>query len=401
MVDDSPDMLDYISELLHDECDIVTAEDGEQAWALLQRMRVEIIVSDVMMPRLDGFGLTARIKACAVLSHVPVILLTARGGAGASVVGLETGADDYVVKPFSPLELKARVRAALRMSHVQADLRDKSHQAGIAQIATNVLHNVGNVLNSVNVSASLVSGKLRASMLPGLGRALGLMNEHADDLGRFLSCDEKGKLLPGYLNRLAGTLAAEQLGIIEELGRLSKSVDHIREIVTTQQSYAGANHVVEAVLIRDLVDDALRMNAGALTRHHVAVVKEFAEVPLLPLDRHRLLLILINLISNAKYAMDGVPDQAHRMITLQVDMSDDHTLRIRVADTGEGIAPENMTRIFAHGFTTRKNGNGFGLHSCALAADEMGGTLTAHSDGPGKGATFALELPIHVLELAA
>ena len=400
VVDDSPEMLAYIRELLQDECDIVTADDGEQAWALLQRVPVKAIVSDVMMPRLDGFGLTARIKASASLSHLPVILLTARGGADASVCGLETGADDYIAKPFSPLELKARVRAALRMGQVQAQLREQSHQAGMAQIATSVLHNVGNVLNSVNISAGLISGKLFASKLPGLGKALRLMNDHADDLGRFLTADPKGKQLPGYLDHLSEALAAEQRAVIEELGLLTKSIDHIKEIVATQQSYASTARVTEVVPISDLVDDALRMNSGALVRHQVAVVKEFAEVPLVPLDRHRVLMILVNLISNAKYAMDGVPDQPHR-ITLQVNMSDDRTLCIRVADNGEGIAPGNMTRIFAHGFTTRKGGHGFGLHSCALAATEMGGTLTAHSDGPGKGASFALELPIHALEVAA
>ena len=400
VVDDSPEMLAYVSELLGDECEVVTAEDGEAAWELLQRVSVEIVVSDVMMPRLDGFGLTARIKASARLSHVPVILLTARGGADASVCGLETGADDYIAKPFSPAELKARVRAALRMGQVQAELRERSHQAGMAQIATNVLHNVGNVLNSVNVSAGVVSAQLRGSKLPGLGRALGLMNQHAGDLGRFFTSDEKGRHLPDYLNRLAEALAAEQHGMAEELDQLVKSIDHIKEVVATQQSYAGAPRVTEAVLIRDLVDDALRMNNGALTRHQVAVVKRFAEVPLLPLDRHRVLLILINLISNAKYAMDGKPDQMHE-ITLQVDLSAERTLRIRVADNGEGIAPENLTRIFAHGFTTRKDGHGFGLHSCALAAREMGGTLAAHSDGPGKGASFVLELPILDLQAVA
>jgi len=280
---------------------------------------------------------------------------------------------------------------------VQSELLAAARLAGMAEIATNVLHNVGNVLNSVTVSAGVVIGKLRASKLRGLGNAVRLMNQHADDLGLFLTCDDKGKQLPDYLGRLAETLGAEQHGIVEELGQLTRGIDHIREIVATQQSYAGAGAVIEAVLIRDLMDDALRMNSDALTRHQVTVVKEFAEVPPLPLDRHRVLLILINLISNAKYAMGGVPDQAHQ-ITLQVDMSTDRTLRIRVADNGEGIAPENLTRIFAHGFTTRKEGHGFGLHSCANAATEMGGRLTAHSDGSGTGATFTLELPIEAAE---
>ena len=172
--------------------------------------------------------------------------------------------------------------------------------------------------------------------------------------------------------------------------------DHIKDIVATQQSYAGTASVVEAVQVRDLLEDALRMHAGALTRHQVTVVRQFADLPVLPLDRHRLLQILLNLIGNAKQAMDGVLDRLHR-ITLRVDIADGAEgprLRICVEDEGEGIAPQHMARLFVHGFTTRKNGHGYGLHSCALAAKEMGGTLTAHSEGPGQGATFTLELPI-------
>lgn len=282
----------------------------------------------------------------------------------------------------------------------QNQLVAAARQAGMAEIANNVLHNVGNVLNSVNVSASLVNSKIRNSKAAGLAKAVQLMNQHAADLGDFLTHDEKGKVLPGYLNKLVAALAAEQRSIIEELGSLTKSVDHIKEIVATQQSYAGAASVVEAVQVRDVLEDALRMHAGALTRHQVTVVREFADVPLLPLDQHRLLQILLNLIGNAKQAMDGVLDRLHR-ITLRVDIADGadgRRLRICVEDEGEGIASENLARLFAHGFTTRKNGHGFGLHSCALAAREMGGTLVAHSDGPGKGATFTLELPIKLVE---
>jgi two-component system sensor histidine kinase ChiS len=388
--------LTYISELLGDECDIVSAADGELAWALLQRSPVEAVLSDVMMPNLDGFGLTARIKASANFSHVPVILLTARGGSDASVAGLEGGADDYIAKPFSPAELKSRLRAVLRMGRMQSELRDKSRQAGMAQIATNVLHNVGNVLNSVNISAGLVSSRMRDSKARGLVKAVQLINDHAADLGDYLTRDEKGKLLPGYLNKLAAALAEEQQGVVEELGLLVRSVDHIKDIVATQQSHAGAASVVEAVRIQDLLEDALRMNAEALARHQVAVVKDFADLPVLLLDKHLVLQILVNLISNAKQAMGGTIDRPHH-ITLRAnvaELADGRRLRIDVEDDGEGIVPENLARVFTHGFTTRKNGHGFGLHSCVLAAKEMGGTLTAQSEGPGKGAVFTLELPI-------
>ncbi|WP_223489082.1 DAHL domain-containing protein [Pseudomonas sp. A-RE-19] len=297
--------------------------------------------------------------------------------------------------------LEQRVEERTReLKDTQSELLDTARQAGMAEIATNVLHNVGNVLNSVNISADLVTRKLRGSKAQGLGKAMQLINEHQGDLGVFLTQDEKGKLLPGYLNQLVDAIALEQQGMADELAQLSKSVDHIKDIVATQQSYAGANSLVEPLHISELLEDALRMNAGALTRHHVTVVKEYGEVPQIMGDKHRLLLILINLISNAKYAMSDLSNRPRQM-TLGVKVVEDTILQISVKDDGEGIDPQNMTRIFAHGFTTRKEGHGFGLHSCALAAIEMNGHLTAYSDGPGKGALFTLQIPLKpVLEEA-
>ncbi|AUM70168.1 DAHL domain-containing protein [Pseudomonas fluorescens] len=292
--------------------------------------------------------------------------------------------------------LEERVQERTReLKEAERELVDAARMAGMAEIATNVLHNVGNVLNSVNISADLVTRKLRSSKTLGLGKAVKMMNEHADDLGQFITSDEKGKLLPRYFNELVDSIAAEQTLLIEELAQLTKSIDHIKEIVTTQQTYAGAARLIEALSISDLFEDALRMNSGALSRHHVTVIKDYQDVPMIMGDKHRLLLILINLISNAKFAMSHVSDHPREM-TLGIRVVDQKTLCVSVKDRGEGIAPENLARIFNHGFTTRKDGHGFGLHSCALAAVEMNGHLHVHSDGPGQGALFTLEIPLEL-----
>lgn len=290
-------------------------------------------------------------------------------------------------------ELKEAER---RIEEVQAQLLTTARLAGMAEIATNVLHNVGNVLNSVNVSADLIGARLRASKLKGLARSVGLMDAHADDLGAFLTQDAKGKLLPTYLRELARALEVEHEAMAMELGALCSSVDHIKQVIATQQSYAGLQRVVESAKVDELLEDALRMHADALTRHKVDVIKDHVTLPSLLLDRHRVLQVLVNLISNAKQAMDTVTDRPH-LITLNVALLEGvggAVLRITVTDNGEGIAPENLTRVFSHGFTTRKNGHGFGLHSCVLAAQEMGGSLHVQSDGPGQGASFILEIPV-------
>ncbi|UVM40638.1 HAMP domain-containing histidine kinase [Pseudomonas sp. B21-017] len=280
----------------------------------------------------------------------------------------------------------------------ERELIDAARMAGMAEIATNVLHNVGNVLNSVNVSAELITRKLSTSKTLGLGKAVNMINEHAEDLGQFMTHDEKGKLLPLYFNQLVDSIATEQSSIVDELAQLTKSIDHIKDIVATQQAYAGAARLVEPLNVVDLFEDALRMNSGALSRHHVTVIKDYQATPTIIGDKHRLLLILINLISNAKYAMSRVSDHQRRM-TLGVRIIDNATLRFSVEDQGEGIAAENLARIFNHGFTTRKEGHGFGLHSCALAAVEMNGHLRVHSDGPGQGAIFTLEIPLEMAQV--
>ncbi|HSV34581.1 MAG TPA: PAS domain S-box protein [Ramlibacter sp.] len=290
-------------------------------------------------------------------------------------------------------DITERKRAQAELDNIHKQLVDASRQAGMAEIATNVLHNVGNILNSVNVSAALVSDTLRTSRARGLSRAVQLMGEHSADLGNFLTLDPKGKLLPGYLVGVVQSLAQERQRMTGELAHLTRSIDHIKSVVATQQSHAGKGNLVEPVQICDLAEDALRMNGGTLAQRQVTVVKQFAQLPVVHLDRARVLQILVNLISNAGHAMENMAGASPRL-TLRVEDVAGSSLRVSVKDEGEGIPPQNLTRIFAHGFTTRKAGHGFGLHSCALAARQMGGTLTAHSDGPGRGATFTLELPI-------
>jgi C4-dicarboxylate-specific signal transduction histidine kinase len=290
-------------------------------------------------------------------------------------------------------ELEQRIRERTReLEQAQAELVSAARHAGMSEIATNVLHNVGNVLNSVNVSANLIGSTVRASEAAGLARAVKLMERPDGDLGRFLNEDPKGRLLPAYLSKLSEALAAEQRVLAGEVETLTASVDHIKQIVVIQQSYAGASSLAEPVPPATLVDDAVRMCADELERHAVTVQRELAAVPVVALDRHRTLMILLNLISNAKDAMRNQP--APRRITLALDRPAPERLRFRVMDCGEGIAPDNLARIFAHGFTTRRDGHGYGLHSCAIAAREMGGALSVHSDGPGRGATFTLELPV-------
>jgi PAS domain S-box-containing protein len=290
-------------------------------------------------------------------------------------------------------DVTGKMEAEARLEIAQKGLVEASRQAGMAEVATGVLHNVGNVLNSVNVSAAVVTDNLKRSKLGGLAKTVALLREHEADLGAFLTADPRGKQVVDYLGQLGEHLATEQAASAKELRELAANIEHIKEIVAMQQNYAKFVGVTEVVPVTDLVEDAVRLNAGALARHEIELTRQYHPGPLrISVEKHKVIQILTNLIHNAKYACDD-SGRRDKQLRLRVENGDGR-VRISVVDNGVGIPPANLTRIFNHGFTTRRNGHGFGLHSGALAAREMGGTLTAHSDGPGQGATFTLELPL-------
>jgi PAS domain S-box-containing protein len=290
-------------------------------------------------------------------------------------------------------DVTERKETEARLEAANKGLHEVSRQAGMAEVATGVLHNVGNVLNSVNVSATLVTESVRKSKVANVGKTAELLREHEANLAVFLKDDPRGRKVVGYLGQLADLLVTEQSSNIRELEDLTRHVEHIKDIVSMQQHYAKFVGVSEVVKVTDLVEDALLLNAGALSRHDIQLTREFAPEPILiTVEKHKVLQILINLIRNAKYACDESGRTAKRM-TVGVTR-DASRVRISVADNGVGIAEENLRRIFTYGFTTRKDGHGFGLHSGILAAKEMDGALLVRSDGLGQGSVFTLELPL-------
>lgn len=279
------------------------------------------------------------------------------------------------------------------LDRAQHELVDTARRAGMAEIATGVLHNVGNVLNSVNVSASLVAESVRKSKVGNVERVAKMLSENEAKLGEFLANDPKGKQVPAFLRTLSTHLLEEQTRVLKELESLAQSVEHVKTIIAMQQNYAKVTGIHETMAVVDVVEDALRLNAISFTRHEIRVKREFESKPTATLERHKVMQILVNLLTNAKHALDK-PEVKDKTLTVRVALNGNDSVRISVGDTGSGITPESMARLFQHGFTTKPQGHGFGLHHGALAAKEMGGSLTAHSDGEGKGAIFTLEIPI-------
>jgi PAS domain S-box-containing protein len=281
---------------------------------------------------------------------------------------------------------------SLSLKEVQDALVDASRMAGMAEIATGVLHNVGNVLNSLNVSASILASGMRSSKAESLGKVGLLLSEHSADLATFLTEDPKGKKIPEFLDALSRHFASERERLLKEIEAMQKNVDHIKEIVSMQQAYATMGGMLESVDAASLMEDALRLNNGILVRNPVAVIKDYQPVPDLIAEKGKVLQILVNLIRNGKHACDETarPDRA---LTLRVTPGEPGRVHLIVQDNGIGIPAENLLKIFQHGFTTKTEGHGFGIHSSANAAREMKGSLSVYSDGPGQGTTFTLDLP--------
>jgi signal transduction histidine kinase len=291
-------------------------------------------------------------------------------------------------------DVTEQTRAAAQLAQANKQMVEISRQAGMAEVATGVLHNVGNVLNSVNVSANLLSECARTSKASSLARVVGLLREHQSDLGEFVTTHAQGRHLTSFLEGLDRHLSNERQQTAVELETLRKNIEHIKDIVAMQQSFAVVGGIQEQVCVTDLLEDSLKMSSASLNKHGVEIIRDYRDTSVIDIDKHKALQILVNLVSNAKHACVE-SGRADAVLTLQTARVGDR-MRISVLDNGVGIVAENLTRIFNHGFTTRKSGHGFGLHSAALAARELRGSLTVTSDGSGRGATFTLDLPLQV-----
>lgn len=270
----------------------------------------------------------------------------------------------------------------------QTKLIDASRRAGMAEVATGVLHNVGNVLNSLSTSASIAYERVRGSRVPLLRKAVDLIHTPTD-------ARERDAL--SYLSKLADYLDEDRTAMLAEMTDLSRHIDDVKMIVSRQQDYAASTPVLEPAAVSDLVEDALRNSASAVAASGAVVVREIADIPLLLLDRGRALDVLTNYLSNAAQSLAAAP-RADKRIVIRACRNVAGKLAIDVVDNGLGIPPEHQKKLFTYGFTTRAGGHGFGLASSVLAARAMGGSATARSDGPGTGATFTLELPYRLAD---
>lgn len=290
------------------------------------------------------------------------------------------------------LDITAQREAEAHDQSMHKMMIEASRQAGMAEIATGVLHNVGNVLNSLNVGAKLLSERLKKSRMDKLCQATQLLKDHLPENPDFFTQDKRGLALPGYLVDLSGYLRDEQSRLDAAVSDMIERIEHIRDMIMLQQSHSTVRTLWEQLDLATVMEDALKLEMDVNIAHQqVQVHRQFADIPPIYSARGLLLQILVNLLANACQAMADKPVNK-RKLTLRL-VPNEEKIIISVEDSGCGIHPRHLTSIFTQGFTTKKDGHGFGLHHACLLAQDLGGMLRAESDGLGKGARFILEIP--------
>lgn len=319
---------------------------------------------------------------------------------GTDEIGTLTGSFNRMLDRLQAGDLKLR-SANQSLNHeiterarVEAQLLEASRLAGMAQVATGVLHNVGNVLNSVNISAQILRTTL--SDHPHLGlldQTTTLLKSQGENVTKFLTEDSRGRLVPRLLIELGSHLTMMRRELLKEADHLTQNVEHIKQIISMQQNYAKAGGVIQKLNPVELIGESLRIAQASVNRHGVTILREDSCPTEMTTDRHQALQILVNFITNAVQAVKVRP-AGERIVRLKVKQDGDRVI-FSVEDNGVGIPHENLQKLFQHGFTTRKDGHGFGLHSGALAARNLGGQVSVFSSGPGQGSCFTLELPLN------
>lgn len=292
-------------------------------------------------------------------------------------------------------DVTRRKETERRLDDAQQQLVDAAHKSGMAEMATGVLHNIGNILNSVMLSGEEIARVVRGSRIAGLQRANELLQQHRHDLAEFLARDEKGRALPQYYITVGQVLAEEHQIIEREVASLNEKTAMMKDVIATQQTYARAGVFAEKLEIAGIIEDALRVQESSLIKWGVQIERKFAAVPRCVVHKSKLLQVFTNLIKNAREAMVENPARGIPMkLCIELERFNSDHACVRVSDNGCGIAPDQLTGIFQHGFTTKTDGHGFGLHSSSLAMREMGGELRATSEGVGKGSQFIVVIPL-------
>jgi signal transduction histidine kinase len=295
------------------------------------------------------------------------------------------------------MDITRRKQAEAEMHTLNQQLLSSARRAGMSEIATSVLHNIGNILNSVNVSLEVIQQYIKKSEILHIIQGVEMINAHIETLPHYLTQDPKGKLLLQYFISIKTPLLRDYEDINLEISRLNKHIVHIKDIVKMQNTISGVSEIKEQVSLIETIDEAMLLTQDSLQKYGIQLEKKFDSVDTILTDKNKIMQIIVNLIQNAKEALIMQDLHIQKKISMQI-VEKQPNVEIIIADNGIGIDNETMSHLFAFGFTTKPKGHGFGLHSSALLAKELGGELRAESNGKGDGAKFVLTIPSNSME---
>ena len=344
IVDDTVDTVDLLRKRLRAEgYDTAEAFDGEECLAQVDAYRPDLIVLDVMMPKLDGYEVCRRLKVDECTRYIPILMLTAKSDVEDKVRGLDTGADDYIPKPFNFKELSARIRSLLSIREAHEQLAEAEKTGALACMMDEVAHEMRNPLTSIG----------------GFARRV-----YAD-------------LPEGSPNRKYMEM------IIEDVKRIETVIRQLVEMETVSLSY------IETTNIHDVIREALKPFEGEFEERAIDVeIALMDDPPPISADQEQLKKAIGNLIKNAIEAMTGET----RQIKITTTVSEAR-LEITISDTGIGIAKDKLKNIFDPLFTSKIYGPGLGLTFTRKIVHAHRGTISVESV-PGKGSIFIIRLPL-------
>jgi signal transduction histidine kinase len=344
IVDDTIDTVDLLRKRLRAEgYDTAEAYDGEECLKLVDAYSPDLIILDIMMPKLDGYEVCRRLKADECNRYIPVLMLTAKSDVEDKVKGLDTGADDYIPKPFNYKELSARVRSLLAIRQAHEKLAEEEKTGALECMMDEVAHEVRNPLTSIGGFARRVYDNL-----------------------------PEGSPNRKYMEM-----------IIEDVRRIETIIKHLIEMETVSLSY------VESTNINDIIREALKPFEQEFEDRAIDVDTALMEdPPPISADQEQLKKAISNLIKNAVEAMTG--EARHLKIATGISES---RLEVVISDSGKGISKEKLKNIFDPLYTSKIYGPGLGLTFALKIVHAHRGTISVESE-PGKGSTFTLRLPL-------
>jgi len=344
IVDDAIDTVELLRKRFHSEgYDTAEAYDGEEALKRVEEYNPDLIVLDVMMPKIDGYEVCRRLKTDENKKYIPVLMLTAKGEIESKVKGLEIGADDYLAKPFDYKELSARVKSLLTIKSARETLVEEEKSVALDKMMDEVAHEIRNPLVSIGGFSKRVYDRLPEN-------------------------DPNKK----YLEM-----------IMDEVSKLENMVKLLIELKTMTVCYLGNTD------INEVITEALASYEDEFASNGIVVKTQLLNnLPFISGDKEQLKIAVSNLIKNSIEAMQESP----KILTIATSVSDGRMI-IEVSDTGKGIPKDKLKSIFHPFYTSKIYGPGLGLTFTLKIVQQHGGNISVESE-PGKGTTFTIRLPI-------